>query len=155
MMKKLICLSTLSLAIATMGLPAIAQGQQIQYDKSAPRISSTTGLPNRHYIRLYTGEQPLSSITIRPSDFMELGENIRVTDEAGETIEAEVSQEEDRVKISFAQPVASGTTLEIAMMDVEFAPPMPAGQVFHYQVYGNHVGLMREIPYGLARVQVF
>ncbi|MDB9316180.1 hypothetical protein [Nodularia spumigena] len=155
MIKKLISLSTLSLAIATMNLPAIAQGQEIQYDKSAPRISSTTGLPDRHYIRLYTGEQPLSSITIRPSDFMDLGENIQVTDEAGETIAAEVSKEEDRVKISFAQPVASGTTLEIAMMDIGFAPPMPPGQVFHYQVSGDHVGFMREIPYGLARVQVF
>ncbi len=154
-MKKLISLSALTLAIATINLPAIAQGQQIQYNQSAPRISSTTGLPDRHYISLYTGEQPLSSITIRPSELIDLGENIRVTDEAGETIEAEVSREEDRVKISFAQPVASGTTLEIAMMDLGFTPPMPAGQVFHYQVSGDHVGFQREIPYGLARVQVF
>ena len=154
-MKKLISLSALTLAIATINLPAIAQGQQIQYNQSAPRISSTTGLPDRHYISLYTGEQPLSSITIRPSEFSDIGENIRVTDEAGETIEAEVSREEDRVKISFAQPVASGTTLEIAMMDLGFTPPMPAGQVFHYQVSGDHVGFQREIPYGLARVQVF
>ncbi len=154
-MKKLICLSTLSLAIATINLPAIAQGQQIQYNQSAPRISSTSGLPDRHYISLYTGEQPLSSITIRPSDFMDLGENIRVTDEAGETIEAVVSKEEDMVRINFAQPIPPATTLEIAMMDVGFTPPMPAGQVFHYQVSGNHVGFMREIPYGLARVQVF
>ena len=30
-MKKLICLWTLSLAIASMGVPAIAQGQEIEY----------------------------------------------------------------------------------------------------------------------------
>ncbi|GAX35441.1 DUF2808 domain-containing protein [Nodularia sp. NIES-3585] len=154
-MKKLICLSALSFAIATMGLPAIAQGQEIQYDQSAPRISSTTGLPDRHYISLYTGEQPLSSITIRPSEFMDLGENIQVTDEAGETIEAVVSKEEDMVKINFAQPIPPATNLEIAMMDLGLSPTMPAGEVFHYQVSGDHVGLMREIPYGLARVQVF
>ncbi|TVP57053.1 MAG: DUF2808 domain-containing protein [Nodularia sp. (in: Bacteria)] len=154
-MKKLICLSALSLAIATMGLPAIAQGQEVQYNQNAPRISSTSGLPDRHYISLYTGEQPLSSITIRPSEIMDLGDNIQVTDESGETIDAEVSREEDMVRINFAQPVPPATTLEIAMMDVGFAPPMPAGEVFHYQISGNHVGLMREIPYGVARVQVF
>ena len=154
-MKKLICLSTLSLAIATMSVPAIAQGQQIQYDESAPRISSTSGLPDRHFISLYTGEQPLSSITIRPSDVMGIGENIQVTDESGQTIDAQVNTENDRVTINFAQPVAAGTTLEIAMMDLAFTEPMPAGRVFHYQVSGEHVGMAREIPYGVARIQVF
>jgi hypothetical protein len=154
-MKKLICLSTLSLAIATMGVPAIAQGQQIQYDESTPRISSTSGLPDRHFISLYTGEQPLSSITIRPSDFMDIGDNIQVTDEAGQTIDAQVSTEDDRVTINFAQPVAARTTLEIAMSDLAFSEPMPAGGVFHYQVSGEHVGFARAIPYGVARIQVF
>ena len=154
-MKKLICLSALSLAIATMSLPAMSQGQEIQYDQSAPRISSTTGLADSHYISLYTGEQPLSSITIRPSEFMDLGENIQVTDDAGETIDAEVSKEEDMVRINFAQPVPPATTVEIAMRDLGFALPIPAGGVFHYQVSGNHVGLQRDIPYGVARIQVY
>ncbi|MDB9540036.1 DUF2808 domain-containing protein [Anabaenopsis sp. FSS-46] len=153
MMKKLICLWTLSLAIASMGVPAIAQGQEIEYDQNAPRISGTTGLTDRHYISLYTGEQPLSSVTIRPSELMDIGDNIQVTDESGATIDAEVSREEDSLKINFAQPVASGTNIEIAIRDLGFVPT-PQG-VFHYQVSGDHVGFAREVPYGLARVEVY
>jgi hypothetical protein len=153
MMKKLICLWTLSLAIASMGVPAIAQGQEIEYDQNAPRISGTTGLTDRHYISLYTGEQPLSSVTIRPSELMDIGDNIQVTDESGATIDAEVSREEDSLKINFAQPVASGTNLEIAIRDLGFVPT-PQG-VFYYQVSGDHVGFAHEVPYGLARVEVY
>jgi hypothetical protein len=153
MMKKLICLWTLSLAMASMGVPAIAQGQEIEYDQNAPRISSTTGLTDRHYISLYTGEQPLSSLTIRPSELMDVGENIEVTDQSGATVDAQVSREDDRLKINFDQPVASGTTLEIAIRDLGYVP-MTQG-VFHYQVSGNHVGFVGEIPYGLARVEVY
>lgn len=157
-MKKLILLSTLSLAIATMSLPAVAQGQEVRSsERTAPRISSTTGLRDRHYISLYTGPQPLSSITLRPQNFMEIGENIQIIDESGQKIDANVSREGDRYRINFAQPVAADTKLELSMrnINVGFGPQMPAGQVFLYEVAGNHVGLQQEIPYGLAQVRVY
>jgi hypothetical protein len=205
MMKKLIWFSTLSLAMATMSLPAVAQGQETQpntidrgtpgmnqpgqpntidggtpgmnqpgqpntidggtpgiiqpgrsdrFDSSAPRISSTTGLRDRHYISLYTGEQPLSHITIRPQRYMSIGENIQVMDQTGQRIDANVTREGDRYRVDFAQPIAADTKVEIGVRNFA-SDPMPAGRVFLYEVSGGHVGFQRDIPYGLARVQVF
>jgi len=153
-MKKLIWFSTLSLAIAATSLPAVAQRQQIQYNLNAPRISSTSGYANTHYIKLYTGEQPLSYITVRPSELLTVGNRIDVKDQSGQKIPTNISRENDQIRIDFSQPVPPRSTLEIAFRDVALNTPTPRS-TFYYEISGGHIGFRRAIPYGLAQVQVY
>ncbi|MEA5569396.1 DUF2808 domain-containing protein [Anabaena sp. UHCC 0399] len=197
-MKKLIWFSTVSLAIATTSLPAIAQTQQIQpgqqyqpgqtiqpgqqyqpgqpmqpgqqqyqprqqqyqpgqpmsYDRTAPRISRTSGFRDTHYISVYTGEQPLSYVVVRPSELVSINnDNISITDQSGQNIDANISTEGDRIRINFAQPITPGSTLQIAFRNL--AMDTPNRNFYLYELAGGHIGYRREIPYGFAQIQVF
>ncbi|AFY35426.1 DUF2808 domain-containing protein [Calothrix sp. PCC 7507] len=154
-MKKLICFSTLSLAIATMSLPSVAQGQQAQYSPSAPRISSTNGYMDAHMISVYTGDQPLSFITVRPPDFISVGDRIQINDQSGQAIESNISREGNIIRVNFAQPIPPQTTLKITFADLSLSSGVVPIGVYNYEVAGGYPGFRQEIPYGLARVQVF
>lgn len=155
-MKRLILLSSLSLAIATTCLPAQAQRQELSYDRTAPRISSTSGYDNTHTINVYTGMQPLSYLIVRPSDAVKVGDNIEVTDQSGRRVDTSISREEDRrIRINFSQPVPPGSTLNIAFRGIDFANSFPNRSFVYYEISGQHIGLSREVPYGLAQVQVY
>lgn len=188
-MKKLIWLSTVSLAIAATSLPVVAQtqdspqtpglqtpntpvpgtqtpgvqpGTQMQQitpsanaSMGAPKIKNTTALRDANYISLYTGSQPLAYVTVLPPDYVAIGDNITVTDQSGQNIQANVTREGEKVRINFAQPVAPGSTLEIALTDLAFGYPYPSKSTFGYELTGGHIGFSREIPYGLAQFQVY
>jgi hypothetical protein len=209
-MKKLIWLSTVSLAIAATSLPVVAQTQdspqtpgtqspelqtpgerqtpgtqtpglqtpdtpapgtqtpgvqpetQIQQttpsadaSMGAPKIKGTSALRDANYISLYTGSQPLTYVTILPPDYIAIGDNITVTDQSGQNIQANVTREGEKVRINFAQPVAPGSTLEIALTDLAFGYPYPSKSTFNYELAGGYTGFNREIPYGLAQFQVY
>ncbi|MBD2343250.1 DUF2808 domain-containing protein [Anabaena subtropica FACHB-260] len=121
---------------------------------SAPRIKGTSTFRDANYINLYTGSQPLAYVTILPPGYIAISDNIRVTDQSGQNIDANISREGDKIRINFAQPVAPGSTLEIALSDLAFAPPYPSLSNFNYELAGGHIGFNREIPYGLAQFQV-
>lgn len=121
----------------------------------APKIKNTTALRDANYISLYTGSQPLAYVTILPPEYIAIGDNITVTDQSGQSIQANVTREGERVRINFAQPVAPGSTLEIALTDLAFGYPYPSKSTFGYELAGGHVGFSREIPYGLAQFQVY
>lgn len=168
-MPKLIWFSTLSLAIATTSLPAIAQTpteptvpteqpipstQPIPYERTAPRISRTSGFSDTHYISLYTGEQPLSYVVVRPPQFVSVSNNnIDVTDQLGQKIDANITREGDKIRITFAQPVAPATTLQIALKNLGFDTPNRS--FYLYELAGGYTSYRREIPYGFAQVQIF
>lgn len=154
-MKNLIWLSTLSIAIATTVLPSVAQGQQAQYSPSAPRISSTSGFSDAHSISVYTGEQPLSFITVRPPDYISVGNNIQISDQSGQAIESNISREGGMIRVNFAQPIPPQSTLRITFQDLAFSPQVARLGVYNYQVAGGYAAFRQEIPLGLARVQVF
>ncbi|AUT00673.1 hypothetical protein CLI64_09835 [Nostoc sp. CENA543] len=195
-MKKLIWFSTLSLAIATVSLPAIAQtqpvtpeqpvtpgqpitpeqpvtpgqpitpeqpvtpGQEYQSrptmsdDRTAPRISRTSGFANTHQISVYTGEQPLSYVIVRPSELVSVNNNdIEVTDQSGQRLDANISPEGDRLRLTFAQPVPPGSTIQIAFRNLTFNT---LNRNFYlYELAGGYTGYQRTIPYGFAQVQVY
>lgn len=121
----------------------------------APRIKHTSALRDANYISLYTGSQPLAYVTILPPGYITIGDNVKVTDQSGQNIQANVTREGQKVKINFAQPVAPGSTLEIALTDLAFGYPYPSKSTFGYELAGGHVGFSREIPYGLAQFQVY
>jgi hypothetical protein len=154
-MKNLILLSTMSMAIATIAMPSLAQGQQARFRDIAPRISSTSGYSDAHTIRVYTGNQPLSFITVRPPDFISVGDWVQITDQNGEKIDVSLTREADRIRINFAQTVQPQTTLQITFTDLAFAPEVATSGIYLYDVAGGYPGFRQEIPLGLARVQVF
>ncbi|MBD2253559.1 hypothetical protein [Nostoc parmelioides] len=121
----------------------------------APRIKHTSTSRTTNYISLYTGSQPLAYVTVLPQENISIGDNITVTDQSGQSINANVTREGERVRISFAQPVAPGSTLEIALTDLAFGYPYPSKSTFNYELAGGHIGFNREIPYGLAQFQVY
>ncbi|BCL39184.1 hypothetical protein [Nostoc sp. MS1] len=142
--------------------PAVQPGTQIQPTTpsadatySAPRIKGTSALRDANYISLYTGSQPLTYVTILPPDYISIGDNITVTDQSGQNIQAKVTREGDKVRVNFAQPVAPGSTLEIALTDLAFGYPYPSKSTFNYELAGGYTGFNREIPYGLAQFQVY
>lgn len=142
--------------------PTVQPGTQIQQttpsdqaNYSAPQIKSTSALRDANYISLYTGSQPLAYVTILPPDYISIGENITVTDQSGQNIQANVTKEGEKIRINFAQPVAPGSTLEIALTDLAFGYPYPSKSTFNYELAGGYTGFNREIPYGLAQFQVY
>ncbi|BBD58989.1 hypothetical protein NIES2109_17680 [Nostoc sp. HK-01] len=155
-MKRLILLSSVSLAIAATCLPAQAQRQDISYNSTAPRISSTSGYDNTHTISVYTGMQPLSYLIVRPSDAIKVSDNIDVTDQSGRRVDTSITREDDRkIRINFSQPIPPGTNLNIAFRNIDFANAFPNRSFVYYDISGGHIGLSREVPYGLAQVQVY
>jgi len=154
-MKNLILLSTLSIAIATTVLPSVAQGQQAQYSPTAPRITGTNGYSDAQSISVYTGEQPLSFITVRPPDFISIGDRIQISDQSGQAIASNISREGDMIRINFAQPIPPQTTLEIKFHDLAFSSTVALNGVYNYEVAAGYADSRQEIPLGLARVQVF
>ncbi|MBD2596701.1 DUF2808 domain-containing protein [Nostoc spongiaeforme FACHB-130] len=155
-MKRLILLSSLSVAIAATCLPAQAQRQDISYNNTAPRISSTSGYDSTHTITVYTGMQPLSYLIVRPSDALKVSNDIDVTDQSGRRVEANISRQDERmIRINFSQPVPPGTNLNIAFRNIDFTNAFPNRSFVYYDISGGHIGLSREVPYGLAQVQVY
>lgn len=155
-MKRLILLSSLSLAIAATCLPAQAQRQELSYNSTAPRISSTSGYGSTHTVSVYTGMQPLSYLIVRPSDALKVSNDIEVTDQSGRRIDASITREDvNRVRINFSQPVPPESTLNIAFKNIDFANSFPNRSFVYYEISGQHIGLSREVPYGLAQVQVY
>ncbi|QLE58780.1 DUF2808 domain-containing protein [Nostoc sp. TCL26-01] len=128
---------------------------QAQNNFGAPRISATSAERNANYITLYTGSQPLSYVTILPPDYINIGEKIEVSDQSGQKIDANVTKEGEKVKISFTQPVQPGSTLNIALMDLAFGPPIPSKSTFNYELAGGYTSYKQDIPYGLAQFQVY
>ncbi|MEJ1930904.1 DUF2808 domain-containing protein [Nostoc sp. NIES-2111] len=142
--------------------PTVQPGTQIQQttpsdqaNYSAPQIKSTSALRDANYISLYTGSQPLAYVTILPPDYISIGDSVTVTDQSGQNIQANVTKEGEKIRINFAQPVAPGSTLEIALTDLAFGYPYPSKSTFNYELAGGYTGFNREIPYGLAQFQVY
>ncbi|HIK08461.1 MAG TPA: DUF2808 domain-containing protein [Trichormus sp. M33_DOE_039] len=132
----------------------VQPGQQLSYDRTAPRISSTSGFSNAHYINVYTGEQPLSYVIVRPSELVSVNNSdIEVTDQSGQRINANISADGDRFRLNFDQPIPPGSTIKIAFRNLGFDAPYR--NFYLYELAGGYTGYQREIPYGFAQVQVF
>lgn len=84
-MKNLMYSAILALGITTVGLPTVAQAQEVNYDPSASRIVETEidRSDTAHVITLYTGARPLSYVMLTPPEDFDLTEDIEVMAEPG------------------------------------------------------------------------
>ncbi len=83
---------------------------------------------------------------------MENYDGIRVVNQAGQDIPAQIAPDKKRVAITFNQPVPQGTYLEILFTNVEMRGS--GGDTLFYGVTAERTGITGEIPVGTARVQL-
>lgn len=137
-MKNLIY-STIFALTTTIGLPIVAQAQDIEFDPSAARIVDTEIDRNEdaHVITLYTGARPLSYVVLIPPEELDLSDDIEVVSEPGQILNA-VAVDLDNVSRTYNANIANEND-EIAIDEevnidqsidprviVTFANPIPA-----------------------------
>jgi Protein of unknown function (DUF2808) len=170
-MKKLGYFITASVAIAAILAP-IANAQQgtsyLQRSDDATggvagivkadiRPSTSQSLGPAHRIQVYTGNQPLTQLTIQPLYNVRVDkDNIQVIeDESNGKLDATVTvDEQNKVTIAFAQPVPAEKVLEIRMFGLT-----PPNQVFPkslaYSVNGSYEGMSQTMPFGVVQVRTY
>lgn len=108
-----------------------------------------------HFIKLSVGNSPLCYLSLEPLQDVSAMDSIKVMDQSGNDVNAVVTQQDNGgSKITFAQPVAAGSTLTVALQGVEYFSSLTPATV-QYSVSGGFANYAQEIPYGIAQVQRF
>lgn len=125
--------------------------------KADIRPSTSQSLGPAHRIQVYTGNQPLTQLTIQPLYNVRVDENnIQVIeDESNGKLDATVTvDEQNKVTIAFAQPVPPEKVLEIRMFGLT-----PPNQFFPkslaYSVNGSYEGMSQTMPFGVVQVRTY
>lgn len=125
---------------------------QMQFNFTAPFISSSALLGNHHVIRVMVIGMSLEDLTIRiPSEMSKYGQ-VKITDETGKTVPAKITASKNQVAIVFSQPVESGHILEVDIPGVQTY--LEEGNTLLYGVTAKRVGTTGQIPVGTARIQI-
>lgn len=122
------------------------------FNFSAPIVTNSGVLGSTHFIRVAVIGMSLKTLMLSIPSQMEKYEAIRVMDQTGSLIPANVTADGKRVAIAFNQPVAPGSTVEVLFTGVQMRGG--GGETLFYGVTAERVGLIGEIPVGTARVQV-
>ncbi len=140
-----------SLATPAPNLRTIALNQ-MQFNFTAPFISSSGLLGDHHVIRVMVIGMSLEDLMIRiPSGMSKYGQ-VKVTDETGKAVPAKITATKDQVAIVFSQPVESGHILEVDIPGVQTY--LEEGNTLLYGVTAKRVGVSGQIPVGTARIQI-
>lgn len=122
------------------------------FNFTAPFITSSGVRGTAHYIRLAVVGMSLKDLMVSLPSQMENYDGIRVVNQAGQDIPAQIAPDKKRVAITFNQPVPQGTYLEILFTNVEMRGS--GGDTLFYGVTAERTGITGEIPVGTARVQL-
>ncbi|PSB15692.1 hypothetical protein C7B65_23820 [Phormidesmis priestleyi ULC007] len=125
---------------------------QMQFNFTAPFISSSGLLGDHHVIRVMVVGMSLEDLMIRiPSGMSKYGQ-VKVTDESGKEVPAKITATKDQVAIAFSQPVEPGHILEVDIPGIQTYAE--AGNILLYGITAKRVGISGQIPVGTARIQV-
>lgn len=139
------------LATPAPNLRAIALNQ-MQFNFTAPFISSSALLGNHHVIRVMVIGMSLEDLTIRiPSEMSKYGQ-VKIADETGKEVPAKITASKNQVAIVFSQPVESGHILEVDIPGVQTY--LEEGNILLYGVTAKRVGTTGQIPVRTARIQI-
>lgn len=157
-MKKLIYAAALTLLL-TSTIPA-AQATGVPGDVKASHIVHTGAHPFNarspnatHHFELHVEGPSLSQLSIDVPEGIRIGREIEITDRAQKKVEATVSIQDRKAKITFAKPVPSGTTLSISMKGIRTSSYL--GRTWLYRVSSQMVGLIGDIPLGTAQIRTY
>jgi hypothetical protein len=147
-------LSALILATSTAVMPTVispAQAQ-MQINANSPIITDSGILGSSHFINVAVLGMSLEDLMITLPSQMQDFESVRVTDQSGKEVPANITTNRDMVAISFAQPVVPNTSLKVEFTGVQMREL--GGASLLYRITGQRVGLTGEIPIGTAQVSI-
>jgi hypothetical protein len=119
---------------------------------NVPIITRSGALGSNHFIHITVNQMALEDLMIVLPQQMENFDTVRILDQSGKDIPAQISVSKERVTITFDQPVVPGGDLEVLFTGVQMRTS--AGEILLYGVTAKRVGLSGEIPIGTARVQI-
>ncbi len=158
-MKKLTFLGTLLAATfasvsATLATPSLP-------NLSAPHIDASEAMPNNvrasrptYLFKVHVQGHTLSSVTIDLPEGITVGGTIDVVDQLNRSLGATITSQGNKSVISFAQPIAVGTTLKFSMRDMNI-DRNKTNFTHLIPVSGKFANLDANIPLGLVRIQTY
>lgn len=154
-MRTLIFSAAFSLSMALLVPTAYATG--VSGNANAPHITHSGAHPRdarvqnaTHHFELHVEGNQLEQLTVDLPKGIEVSNDIVVTNQSGQKVDAAVSVSDRKATIAFAQPVSPGTTLSISLQGVR-TPGL--SNTWHYSVYGKSAGMTGIVPLGLVRIQ--
>jgi hypothetical protein len=156
-MKRLV--SALALTLVATSLPTIAWASGKASNGKAVHLFDSAAIPNNaavtgatHRFKVHVQGSPLSQLSIEIPEGLQPAQGIEAIDGSGQKVPAEVSINNGKAILAFAQPIAPDTVLTIKMRGM-VTPGSP--QNWQYRVSGKQVGVTEEIPLGLAEISTF
>ncbi|MEA5594087.1 DUF2808 domain-containing protein [Rivularia sp. UHCC 0363] len=160
-MKKILISAAAILTIAVPIGNAIAQPTKVT--SNFARITNFSEFPKgirhmstlRHTLKITISEQSngVSKIMIEAPDNIKLNDNIDVSNQSGEKINAEINiDDKKKATLTFSEPVPPGTKLTIEMNKVRKLRAT-RGEML-YKVFANFVDSNQAVPVGIARLRV-
>ncbi|MBD2316517.1 hypothetical protein [Phormidium tenue] len=158
-MKKLMFLGTILAATfasvsATFATPSLP-------NLSAPHIDASEALPNNvgasrptYVFKVHVQKYTLSSLTIDLPEGIKVGGTIDVVDQLNRSLGATITSQGNKSVISFAQPIAVGTTLKFSMRDMKVDKNQTTF-IHLIPVSAKFANLDANIPLGLVRIQIY
>ncbi|MFB2835597.1 DUF2808 domain-containing protein [Floridanema evergladense] len=147
-------LSALLLATATVATPVMITAAQAQmvFRFSAPVITDSGVLGTSHFIKIAVLGMSLQDLMIALPSQMQPFQSVKVTDQTGKEIPANIAMNERNITITFAQPVVPETNLKVELSGVRIAPGTEKSLL--YGITAQRVGLRGEIPVGTAIINL-
>jgi hypothetical protein len=125
---------------------------QATFNFNVPHITNSGIRNDTHFIRLAVKGMSLQNLIISLPSQMERFNGVQITDQSGKEITAKTEISKERLLITFDQPIATDSSLEVELIGVR--RKSLSGNILLYGVSGQRVGLMGEIPIGTARIDI-
>ncbi|BAY82576.1 hypothetical protein NIES267_20580 [Calothrix parasitica NIES-267] len=119
---------------------------------TTPIITRSVADDNDFRIELTAGTLPIKDLAIILPQQMTSLENIRIKNNSGQDIKAEIQKNKDQVLVTFSEPVEPGNTLKIRFTEID--TESIKGDTLLYQLSVQQEGLLQRIPIGTARIDV-
>jgi len=156
-MKKLIYAAAFTFLLAS-NAPATIAGGAIQ-NANVSHLVSSAATPNKarfqgasHRFEVHVQGKALSEIAIAIPDDLSISGGIEVKNQSNQKIETQVSVNNQKATVVFAQPVAPNTTISIHMRGIH-TPGFSRN--WGYALSGKLVGINAEIPLGRVGIQTY
>lgn len=128
---------------------------------SAPHIDATEAIPSNasasrptYIFKVHVQGHTLSSVTIDLPEGIKIGGTIDVVDQLNRSVGATVTPQGNKAVVSFAQPVATGTTLNFYMRNISISWNKK-DLIHQIPVSAKFANLDADIPLGLVRIQTY
>ncbi len=156
-MKKLIYAAAFTVILAS-NAPATIAGGAMQ-NANIPHLVGSAATPNKarfqgatHHFEVHVQGRTLSEIAIALPDDLRISGGIEVKNQSNQKIETQVSVNNKKATVVFAQPVAPDTTISIDMRGIH-TPGYSHN--WGYAISAKMVGINAEIPLGRVGIQTY